>query len=344
MPKITISDIARRAAVSKTAVSFAFNDPSRLPAETVQRILEAADELGYSPNPVARSLTSKRTGNIGLLFPQPLSYMLANPYTTELQRGVGLACDRSGYNMLLVSPLMGSLSRAVGDAVVDGFLTIGLEHDKPTIELLERRGVPYVMVDSEPYDDVACVNIDDAAGAYLAMRHILERGHRRVTILGIESGKHGQFEAYAGTLQRRVSGYRKALADYGLDIDGRQVQLIECSCTFSGGKDGFAQCWTTFQPTAIVAMSDVQAVGALDAARAARVHVPEQLSVVGFDNLPIASMTCPALTTVHQPIHDKADYAAGLLLGIITRTAPPTQKVFPTRLVERSSVATANPE
>lgn len=339
MPKITISDIARKAAVSKTAVSFAFNDPSRLPAETVQRILEAADELGYIPNPVARSLTSKRTGNIALLFPQPLSYMLANPYTTELQRGVGLACDRSGYNMLLVSPLMGSLSRAVSDAVVDGFLTIGLEHDKPTIELLERRGVPYVMVDSEPYDDVACVNIDDAAGAYQAMRHVLEHGHRRIAILGIESGKHGHFEDYVGTLQRRVSGYRRALDEYGLGIDGQQVQLIECSCTFSGGKDGFAQCWSALQPTAIVAMADVQAVGAMDAARAAQVLVPEQLSVVGFDNLPITAYTYPPLTTVHQPIHEKGEYAASVLLDIIAGGAPQVQRVFPTRLVERSSVA-----
>jgi alanine racemase len=343
MPKITISDIARRASVSKTAVSFAFNDPSRLSAETVQRILEAADELGYVPNPVARSLTSKRTGNIGLLFPQPLSYMLANPYTAELQRGVGLACDRSGFNMLLVSPLMGSLSRAVGDAVVDGFLTIGLEHDKPTIELLERRGVPYVMVDSEPYGDVACVNTDDEAGAYLAMRHVLEHGHRRITILGIESGKHGQIETYVGTLQRRVSGYRKALAEYGLDIDGQQVQLLECSCTFSGGRDGFAQCWGDFHPTAIVAMADVQAVGALEAARVAHVRVPEQLSVVGFDNVPIATFSWPPLTTVHQPIHEKGDYAASVLLDIIAGGAPPTQRIFPTRLVERSSVATIRP-
>jgi alanine racemase len=340
MPKITISDIARRAAVSKTAVSFAFNDPSRLPAETVQRILEAADELGYIPNPVARSLTSKRTGNIGLLFPQPLSYMLANPYTTELQRGVGLVCDRSGYNMLLVSPLMGSLSRAVSNAVVDGFLTIGLEHDKPTIELLDRRGVPYVMVDSDPYAAVGCVNIDDDEGAYLAMRHVLEHGHRRIAILGIESGKHGQFEDYVGTLQRRVSGYRKALAEAGLDIDGQQISLVECGCTFSGGADGFTQCWRALRPTAIVAMADVQAVGAIDAARGAQVRIPEQLSVVGFDDLPIAAFSHPPLTTVHQPIHEKGEYAASLLLDIISGSAEAAQRVFPTWLVERSSVAT----
>lgn len=344
MRKITISDIARRAAVSKTAVSFAFNDPSRLPAETVQRILEAADALGYIPNPVARSLTSKRTGNIGLLFPQPLSYALANPYTTELQRGVGLACDRSGYNVLLVSPIMGSLSRAVTDAVVDGFLTIGLEHDKPTIELLERRGVPYVMVDSEPYDDIACVNIDDAAGAYLAMRHVLEHGHRRIVILGIESGKHGQFEAYVGTLQRRISGYRAALAEFGLEIDGQQVQLVECTCTLAGGKDGFSHSWRAMQPTAVVAMADVQAVGALEAARAMHLNVPEQLSIVGYDDLPITHVTHPPLTTVHQPIHEKGDYAASLLLKIIAKAAPPTQQVFPTSLVQRGSVAHVRPE
>jgi DNA-binding LacI/PurR family transcriptional regulator len=186
---------------------------------------------------------------------------------------------------------------------------------------------------------VACVNIDDRAGAYLAMRHILEHGHRRIAILGIESGKHGQFEAYVGTLKRRISGYRAALAEFGLDIDDQQVQLVECTCTFSGGKDGFNHLWRVMQPTAVVAMADVQAVGALDAAHAMQLAVPEQLSIVGFDDLPITHFTHPPLTTVHQSIHEKGDYAASLLLKIIAKSALPAQQIFPARLIERDSVA-----
>jgi len=339
MAKVTISDIAKRAGVSKTAVSFAFNDPSRLPEETVQRILAIADELGYMPNPVARSLTSKRTGNIGLLFPQPLPRVMRNPYTTELLQGVGMTCERAGYNVLLVSPLLGSMRQAVSGAVVDGFLTIGLEHYRPTIELLDQRGMPYVMVDSEPYPGIACVNIDDTAGGYQAMQHVLAQGHRRIAILGIASGKQGRYQSYVGTLQGRVAGYQTALAEFGLTLDDDDVRLFECACTHEGGRRGFDRCWDEMRPTAIITMADVIAGGALEAAAAASVVVPRDVSIIGFDDLPFTSLTRPPLTTIHQPIHKKGEFAADLLLDILTNGAELTQYVFPTTLVERESVA-----
>ncbi|MFN8449075.1 MAG: LacI family DNA-binding transcriptional regulator [Anaerolineae bacterium] len=343
MAKTTISDIARQAGVSKTAVSFAFNDPARLPDETVQRILKIADDLGYLPNPVARSLTSKRTGNIGVLFPQPLPDILANPYTTELLRGIGTACGRSGYNQLLVSPVLGNMRHAVSGAVVDGFLAIGLEHNKPTVELLDQRGVPYVMVDSESVPGIVSVNIDDAQGAYLAMRYALEQGHRRLAILGIKSGKHGRFHTYVGTLHQRISGYRAALNEFGLDIDGEQVRLIECACTYEGGQTGFAGCWTGNSPTAIITMADIIAIGALGAAHEAGVRVPQDVSIIGFDDLPITNLTDPALTTIHQPIAEKGEYAASQLLEILNGSASGAHRTFPTHLIERGSVARQTP-
>lgn len=340
MTKITISDIARQAGVSKTAVSFAFNDPARLPDETVQRILAVAEQLGYLPNPIARSMTSKRTGNIGLLFPQPLPGILDNPYTFELLRGVGTVCSRGGYNVLLVSPVLGNMRHAVSGAVVDGFLAIGLEHYKPTVELLDNRGVPYVMVDSEPVAHIPCINVDDETGAYQAMRYVLEQGHRKITILGIESGKHGRFQTYVGTLQRRTSGYRRALAEFGLDIDGRDIRLIECACTRDGGRAGFTRLWPG-RPTAVVAMADVIALGALEAAAAAGVRVPDEVSIMGFDDLPLAGLTNPPLTTIHQPIIAKGEFAAQLLLATLAGDEPPLARDFPTHLVERATVARA---
>ncbi|MCC6614070.1 MAG: LacI family DNA-binding transcriptional regulator [Anaerolineae bacterium] len=339
MSKVTISDIAKRAGVSKTAVSFAFNDPARLPDDTVQRILAVADELGYMPNPIARSLTNKRTGNIGLLFPQPLPGVMRNPYTAELLQGVGLTCERAGYNVLLVSPVLGSMRSAVTGAVVDGFLTIGLEHYRPTVELLDQRGMPYVMVDSEPYPGIACVNIDDAMGGYQAMQYVLSKGHRRIAILGIASGKRGRYESYVGTLQGRVAGYQKALAEFGLTLDEENVQLFECACTHDGGRRGFERCWREMQPTAIITMADVIAGGALEAAAAASVDVPRDVSMIGFDDLPFTSLTRPPLTTIQQPIHKKGEFAANLLLDILTNGAELTQYVFPTTLIERESVA-----
>ncbi|MFN8379430.1 MAG: LacI family DNA-binding transcriptional regulator [Anaerolineae bacterium] len=340
MGKVTIADIARLAGVSKTSVSFAFNDPSRLPEETVRRIISVADELGYIPNPVARSLTSKRTGNIGLLFPQPLPVALDNPYMLELLRGVGSVCDLSGYNVLLVSPLLGSMRQAVSDAVVDGFLTIGLEHYRSTVILLEQRRVPYVMVDSEPHTGSVCVNIDDSGGAYEAMRYILELGHRRIAILGIESGRYGRYTEYVGTIRHRMDGYQQALQEAGLAVDGKQVQLIECPCTSEGGYAAFDEmCKAGPLPTAIVTMADVIALGVLEAAEAHQVVIPRDLSLVGYDDLPIARWFAPPLTTVQQPVFEKGQRAAQTLIDLMGGASFTDNIVLPTRLVIRQSAA-----
>ncbi|HKJ26448.1 MAG TPA: LacI family DNA-binding transcriptional regulator, partial [Anaerolineales bacterium] len=130
MAKITIKDIAKKAGVSTTAVSFAFNKPDRLGAETVQKILEIADELGYIPNPIARSMTTGRTGTIGVLVPQPLPEALQNPFLMEFLEGVGEICTRDGYSLMLIPPLQGSLKRAIEYSAVDGFITLGLEEEK----------------------------------------------------------------------------------------------------------------------------------------------------------------------------------------------------------------------
>ena len=214
----TISDIARRAGVSKAAVSYALNDPSRLSAETVARIRAIAEELGYMPNPVARSMSLGRTGTIGVLVPQPLPEMLRNPFFSQFLEGVATAAARAELPILLVPPVRGSVERAVRSAAVDGFLTLGLETFRPTMHVLERRRLPYVMVDSEPVEGVACVNVDDEGGAYQAMRHVLDHGHRRIAILGIRSPQRGRWERYVGTLKRRMTGYSRALTEAGLRL------------------------------------------------------------------------------------------------------------------------------
>jgi alanine racemase len=339
MARLTISDIAKGAGVSKTTVSFAFNTPERLPAETVQRILKVAEELGYVPNPIARSMTSNHTGNIGLLFPQPVQTILNNPYTLELLQGIGQVCDAHGLNIVLVSPRLGNMRQAVSAAVVDGFLTIGLEHYKSTIRLLEQREIPYVMVDSDPHPGAICVNVDDQTGAYEAMRHVLQQGHREIVILGIESGKHGRFEEYVGTIRNRMQGYQRALAEFGLAVDGQHVRLIECPCTAGGGALAFEHLLRDQQmPTAFVAMADILAVGLLEAAVRHGLSAPKHFSIVGFDDLPIARWLQPPLTTVVQPIHEKGQLAAELLRHHMAGEAPIQEHVLPTRLIERRSV------
>lgn len=340
MAKVTIKEIAEKAGVSRTAVSFAFNNPGRLSDSTLQRILEVAEELGYIPDPVARSMNTGRTGTLGVLVPQPIPEIIRNPFLAELLEGVGEVCTKAGFSLMIVPPLEGSIRRAVTNAAVDGFLTLGLEPFKSTMVVLQQRGVPFVTVDSDPIEGIPAVNITDRAGARAAMRHILEAGHRRIAILAIRSGKHGKYSEYMGTLRRRVNGYLEALLEAGLSLESSDIHLIECASNARGGRDGFLAAWKCEpRPSALVAMSDIIALGAMDAARKANVRMPEDLSIVGFDNLPAAAWVHPALTTVAQPLRRKGKLAAEILVSHIEGEVRPAHHTLKTRLEIRDSVA-----
>jgi DNA-binding LacI/PurR family transcriptional regulator len=340
MARVTIRGIAEKAGVSATSVSFAFNNPSRLPEATVQRILEVAEELGYIPDPVARSMSTGRTGTLGLLVPQPFTEVVRNPYLYEFLEGVAEVCTAAGYSLMIVPPLEGSVRRAISVSAVDGFLTLGLELFKSTMVVLSRREVPFVMVDSDPVEGVPAVNIDDESGAFEVMAHVLQAGHGDIAILGIRSGKEGRYQEYSGTLGKRMKGYLKALATYNLEIDQRRIQLIECSSTISGGQEGFRQIWKKKNsPTAVVAMSDVIAIGVMYAAKQKGLKVPEDLSVAGFDDISMSKLINPELTTVAQPTQEKGRLAADLLVKFIRGECGPSHHILNTKLVIRASVS-----
>jgi DNA-binding LacI/PurR family transcriptional regulator len=340
MAKVTISQIAKEAGVSKTAVSFAFNDPSQLSSNTVRHIKEIAERLGYTPDPIARSMTTRRTNALGLLLPQDIATALANPFYTQFIRGIGKVCGRFGLTLMLVPPLWGSMLKAIPHATVDGFVVVGLEVDRGEIQLLRRRDVPFVMVDSDAPADVPSVNVDDRSGARAAMTYVLSLGHRRIALVCIESGKAGQIEAYTGTLAARLDGYREALAAYDLSLDSPDIQLLEASTSSEGGQAVFEQLWgADRRPTSIVAMSDIIAIGIMDAAKARRLDLPRDLSVVGFDDLPDARHMLPGLTTVRQPVEEKGRLAADLLVAALAQNGATTHHVLPTELVIRHSVA-----
>lgn len=341
MAKITISHIAKEAGVSKTAVSFAFNDPSQLATGTVRHIRDIAERLGYTPDPIARSMTTRRTNALGLLLPQDIATALANPFYTQFIRGIGKVCGRVGLTLMLVPPLWGSIMKAIPHATVDGFVVVGLEVDRGEIQLMRRRDMPFVMVDSEAPADVPSVNVDDRSGARMAMEHVLARGHRQIAIIAIESGKGGQIEAYTGTLAARLDGYRAALAEYGLSLDAPAIQLVEAPTSWEGGQAAFEQIWQAQQrPTAVVAMSDIIALGVIDSAKQHRLHLPRDLSIVGFDDLPDARHMRPTLTTVRQPVEEKGALAAEVLVAALQQDNAVIHHVLPCELVVRQSVAT----
>jgi DNA-binding LacI/PurR family transcriptional regulator len=339
MPKITLKEVAERAGVSKTAASYAFNRPEQLSEETLARVLAMADELGYSPDPVARNLKKRQTGYIGILVPQPLSAITRNPHFTGFLEGVSLECEKVGLSFMLVPPLKGSLRRAIVQAAVDGFLTIGLETFRETMQILQQRDIPFVMVDSDPVEEISCVNPDDEDGAYQAMAHVLARGHKEIAILGIRSGVFGHYDEYTGTLRRRMEGYQRALAEAGLSLKSRAIRLIETECESQGGYQAMQHLWgLKHRPTAIIAMADIIAIGALQAAQRMGISVPHDVAIVGYDDILASSLTCPTLTTVRQPILEKGRVATQVLIEqIVDHEAPPKHIVLAVELIERET-------
>ena len=340
MPRVTIKDIARCAGVSMTAVSFAFNDPGRLSKATQEKILQVAEQLGYTPHPVARSLSMGRTGVIGVLVPQDIVTMLENPFFAQILHGIGQVCLEEEGSILLAAPIRGSLQAAVDRAMVDGFVVIGLGAQDPATELLQRRGTPFVLVDSECLDGSPCVNVDDRAGAKAVMQHILDYGHRHVAILGFESGENGMWQRWRGAMRWRLEGYTEALATAGLSPGCPEVCILECENTLEGGEQAFQRLWgQASHPTAVVAMSDIIALGVLGAARKQGVGVPGQLSIVGYDDIPEAKIAVPPLTTVYQPSVEKGEQAAELLVRLLHGETVGTHLTLSTKLVVRASVA-----
>ncbi len=347
--RVRIADVAREAGVSKTAVSFAFNSPERLNATTAAKIRRIAEELGYHPHADGRPLAPKRTMTIGLLTPQVLSVIFANPFYAELCRGVAAATDQAGYGLLFVSPIQGSLIRAVARASVDGFVAVGLSEDHPEIEQIRRAGLPMVIVDGSALPEHGLVESNDEVGARAAAKHLLSLGHRNFVIVGVEPptmpGSVEFTDAPTETVaSRRLAGYRQALELAGVKLKDEQVVVGPAS--FDGGVAAFRRIWEDgLRPTAILAMSDVMAIGVMWAAREAGLNVPYHLSIVGFDDLDIAPHANPPLTTVHQPVRPKGEEAARLLLKLIAHPdyERPEHKTLETRLIIRGSTGPAHP-
>jgi len=336
-----IADVALAAGVSKTAVSFAFNQPDRLAPETVLRIREVAEQLGYRPHPVARMLSQRRTRTVGVVVPQALSVVFSNPFIGAFSEGVARVVEEEGYGLMFISPLYGSLARAIDRATVDGLVAIGLSAHHPELDHIRQSGLPMVLVDSSPLPDTPSVDVDDEGGARAAARHLIELGHRAFLVLAVEPPPPATRHDPEGVLARRLVGYRAAAAEHGLEIPDESV--VVGPATIDGGAAAFQRALARgIRPTAVLAMSDAMAIGAMRAAADLGLSVPGDLSVVGFDDIDLARQVHPALTTVHQPVRRKGEEAVRLLLSVLDGRERVTEhRRLETRLIVRASTGPA---
>jgi alanine racemase len=334
--------VAREAGVSKTAVSFAFNSPDRLSPETAERIRAVADSLGYQPHPVARMLAKKRTYTLGVLTPQDLAVVLENPFFSMFGAGAALAAGRASYSLQLISPIHGSLARAVARATIDGVVVLGLSAGHPEVEQIHQADLPMVLVDSSALPDHSSVTVDDEGGARAAARHLLELGHREFLIIAIEPPESSGPPDPDGVVGHRLRGYRSALEAAGISLPDKAV--IVAPATVDGGRAAVTRAWEDgLRPTAVLAMSDVMAIGALEAARDLQIDVPRMMSIVGFDDIEFSAYTSPPLTTVYQPVRRKGEVAVEMLVAEIEDEASdgPEHTCLEARLIPRASTGPA---
>lgn len=347
--RVTLQTIADVLAVSRSTVSNAFSRPDQLAPALRERILQVAAELGYpGPHPVARTLRRGRSGAVGLLLTEALTYAFRDPAAVLFLEGVAEELQEIDLGLLLVPARPDHPFRpaSVREALVDGFIIYSVSDGHPALEAVLQRRVPVVVVDQPRLPAARLVVIDDEAAAYGAARHLVELGHRRFAILtdrlsigrfrvGVRIGtrKESGFEV----TRLRLNGYRRALHEAG--IDWESVPVAECVPNApQTGQQALAMLLArAARPTAILSITDQLAIGALAGAMAAGLKVPTELSVVGFDDVPGAARAQPPLTTVRQPLREKGRVAARLLTG------PPDSAVrvveLSTELVVRGSTA-----
>ncbi len=337
----TIKDIARLSGYSKTAVSFAFNDPKRISKAAHEQILEVAAKIGYIPDPMARNFSLRRHRSIGFLLPQIIHYSLRNPYMMQVIQGIGSVCQKYGYTLTIIPPLNESITEAVRNAVVDGMITIGMKVGMEIVEIMTQRQLPFVTIDGTPAPNIPSVNIDDESAAYDIMRRVLAQGHRDIVIISLPDDAFATDETLDISVPAlRMKGYDRALKDAGLSLKSDSVTTMTCECTLEDGKHtAHIISKLKKRPTAIVAMSDIVAIGCIIYLDEHGVQVPSDISIVGFDNIQESILVTPRLTTVDQPASDKGYMAAEVLFRLINgQSCEDFRMNIPYRVIPRNSL------
>jgi DNA-binding LacI/PurR family transcriptional regulator len=339
MGKVTLQSIADEVGVSRMTVSNAFSRPDQLSADLRARILDAAAELGYvGPDPAARALARGRVGSVGLLLNGALSEAFEDQVSAEFVAAVADELARRGLALTVLTPPRGEDFVPARDVAIDGALVYTCEPRSAGVEWLSRRALPVVAVDQDLGRDVPGIRVDDRSGARQGAQHLLELGHRRIGILarGTRRGSDGVVESESYPSRERMAGWSQTLADAGVE-----PRVVRAPYEPREAADAAArELLTTGDITGVLCFSDVFAQSVVRIAEELGLRIPEDLSVVGYDDSPLASSSRPALTTVQQDVTAKGHLAAGMLADALDGR-PAESQLLPATLVVRGSTGPA---
>ena len=328
-----MEDVALKAGVSKSTVSRVLNDSAKISEKTRVRVLNAAGELHYEPNIIARSLSKNKTFTIGVILEDIL-----NPFFSAVAKGIETALKVSGYSMILTSSDFDheneiKLTRMLIQYKVDGILLTPVNHDGETVSLLKERGIPFFIMNSRSKDnEVSWIDSDNYQGGLMATRHLIELGHSRFLCL--------RHMAIDGS-RLRFEGFKAAVAEAGLKLSD-QIILGDAHSR----RDGYELICRFIDengrgliPSAVIAVNDTVAIGVIEALLNRGLQIPEHVSVIGYDDINISGLIRVPLTTIHQPKFRMGEIAASQLVDKIERGERGVARQFliQPKLVERNS-------
>ena len=332
--RVSIKDIAKIANVSHSTVSRALSDSPLISTKTKARIQRLAREMGYTPDAIARSLVTQQTRTVGLVVTT-----ITDPWAAEVVQGIEDSAHESGYSVILSSSASEperelAAVEMLRSKRVDALIVTSSRVGALYLKHLERIGVPVVLVNNHNRQSgryTFSVSVDNQHGGHLATNHLIQRGHRRIAYISGPADHSDDAD--------RLTGYRQALEENGLAFD--PILVI----SGNGRLDGGEQALRTLiglgdPPTAVFCYNDLTAIGLLSAARREDLSVPDDLAVVGFDDILFARYVQPALTTIAQPQRDMGRQAMGMALALMASddsASPLSDVVVQGKLVVRES-------
>lgn len=329
----TIKDVAQKANVSIATVSRVLHNLGGYSDKTKKKVDQTIKELGYQPNAIARGLINKRTQTIGVMFPD-----VSSAFSSDLLHGIDeIAHDRNYSVMVCHTDQDGKRTlkylQLLREKQVDGIIFSSEVLKKEYYDVLENMKVPVVLVSSQTdYANVPYVKVDDYQASYDAVMYLISKGHRKIAMI---SGTKG--DPIAGT--PRVEAYRKALEAHGISFDSRYLVYGDFLYE-SGSRAMEVLLRKTPEVTAVFAASDEMAIGALSTVTKHGMNVPEDISIMGYDDLRLAQMVTPSLTTVRQPLYDMGKLASEKLIYMIESGETAKSQIFTHSIVERHTVRT----
>ncbi len=312
MINLTLEMIAEKAGVSRATVSRVVNHHPNVRAEVRTRVQKVIDETGYQPHPAARSLASRRTNMLGLVIPRSVQHFFSDPYFPRLTQGIAEACNLADYTLSLFLLHTADVEKKLiprisARGMLDGVIIQATHLGDNIVSEIAKGQVPF-LVAGRPTDDsgASFIDVDNVSGAEKAVRYLVQLGRRRIATVT------GSLNTAAGA--DRLAGYRRAFAESGRMVD--ESLITEGDFTEQSGYHAAARLLPQ-KPDAIFCGSDLMAVGVLRRLQEAGVRVPEDISLVGYDDLPPARLSNPPITTVRQPIRRFGARAVETLLEII---------------------------